>query len=210
MKRRIFGLVSILLLAAACGQRTPNVITATPRPPTAVPTTEVPSATPLNRPTLPPSWTPAQSWTPTKTPTPTITPTPTDTYTPSKTFTVTQTYTASNTPTPNATNAFLQSSPLPDVCKTFGADPEKNKRDFTFGVSPTAYWTPVDSAAAYLVRLFDANRVTVLTQTTTETSFTFDANLFDMTMNYVWEVAPLDSDGVQICPTRGALLLPAS
>ncbi len=208
MARREIGWLCILLFVAACGARTPNVITATPRTPTIVPTTLVPSPTQLVRGTLPPSWTPIFSWTPTKTLTPSITPTFTATYTASLTYTASNTFTPSWTPTPNATNIALQNQPLAPECKAFGPDPLKNPRNFTVTTAPAVSWTPVSTAAAYLVRLYDNNHTTLLTQTTTETSMTFPADLFTISTSYAWEVAPVDSDGIQLCPARGALLFP--
>lgn len=208
------GLLSILLLLTACGHLGAPVITATPSP-VVVLTTEVPSATPVRRATLPPSWTPVQSWTPTRTLTPSITPTasitltPSNTFTPSQTFTASKTFTPTATPTANATNQFLLSQPLPAVCATFGADPDKNPRQFAYSTAPTVFWTPVETAVAYQVRLYDSNRVTLLTETTTETALTFASDLFAPGQNYAWDVAPLDNDGVQLCPARGALLVPS-
>ena len=119
------------------------------------------------------------------------------------------TFTPSNTPTANATNQFQLSQPLPADCANFGADPIKNPRQFAYSTAPTVVWTPVETAAAYQVRLYDSNRQTLLTKTTTDTSMAFGADLFAPGENFPWEVAPLDEDGLQICPARGALLFPA-
>jgi hypothetical protein len=121
---------------------------------------------------------------------------------------ITPTFTASNTPTPNATNLVLLSQPLPEECRAFGADPARNVVRFAGGSAPTIVWTAVESAAAYQIRLYDSNRTTLVTRTTTETEFEFPADLFQLNQNYAWEVAPVDADGLQLCPTRGALLIP--
>ena len=204
---RKLGLVCVMLLMAACNQQQ-AVPTRTPTP-TTEPTTAVPSPTQLQRATLPPTWTPIHSYTPSLTPTPTLTFTPSQTFTPSKTFTPSQTFTPSNTPTPNATNQFLVSQPLTPECNAFGPDSELNMRSFTLGTEPTVAWTPVDSATAYVLRLYNENLVTLLTETLTETTYTFPADLFPVLgASYAWDVAPIDADGEQICPTRGSLLYP--
>jgi hypothetical protein len=60
-----------------------------------------------------------------------------------------------------------------------------------------------------VLRLYDPNLVTLATETTTETTFTFAADLFTaIGERYAWDVAPIDADGAQICPARGALLFP--
>ncbi len=59
------------------------------------------------------------------------------------------------------------------------------------------------------MRLYDGNLVTLVQATTTETSYTFDADLFKSVGIYTWDVAPLDVDGLQMCPVRGASLIPA-
>jgi hypothetical protein len=81
--------------------------------------------------------------------------------------------------------------------------------NFTAGTEPTVAWLPMDSATAYLLRLYDPNLVTLVTETTTETTFTFAADLFtSLGERYAWNVSPIDADGAQICPSRGAPLFP--
>ncbi|MFN8448428.1 MAG: hypothetical protein U0521_07515 [Anaerolineae bacterium] len=68
----------------------------------------------------------------------------------------------------------------------------------------------VRSAVAYQIRLYDANRVTIATHTTTDTVYQFTDETFRLGESYAWEVSPIDADGIQLCPSRGALLLPRS
>jgi hypothetical protein len=210
-RREIGILCAALLCIAACQQQAAPTQTPTQASTPEVPTeTPIPTATPITRATLPPSWTPIFSPTPSITLTPSITPTPTKTYTPSETPTITPTWTLTYTPTPNATNLALLSQPLADECRTFGADPIRNGVRFPGGTAPTVVWTPVDTAAAYQIRLYDSNQVTLATHTTTETEYEYSAELFQLNQTYAWEVAPVDADGVQLCPARGALLIPVS
>lgn len=116
--------------------------------------------------------------------------------------------TLTNTPTPNLTNAALLAEPLVSECEDFAADPERNQREFTYGTAPSVYWTPVENAAVYIVRLYDVNLVTLDQATTTDTSYKFDAARFDLTGRFTWDVAPVDVDGLQICPLRGSVLIP--
>jgi hypothetical protein len=206
------GLVCIALFMAACGQQqaTQAPAAATRRTEvTSEAATEVPSPTELVRSTLPPTWTPVLSYTPSITPTASITLTPSITPTPSLTPTVTPTVTLTYTPTPNMTNAFLLSQPLTPECADFGVDTTRTQRQFPSGTQPTVVWTPVESAVAYQIRLYDPNQTTIASETTIETEFTFDADLFELNQLYGWEVAPLDADGVQLCPARGGLLAPS-
>ena len=125
------------------------------------------------------------------------------------TFSLTPTPSLTYTPTPDLTNAALLAAPLAPECADFAADAERNQREFASGTSPTVYWTPVANSAAYLVRLYDRNLVTLLQATTTDTSYTFDADLFDPLGIYSWDVAPVDADGMPMCPVRGASLIPS-
>ncbi len=104
----------------------------------------------------------------------------------------------------------LLSQPFAPECADFGADPQRNSTQVMLGSPATVAWTPVETAAAYVVRLYDTNLVTLVSQTTTETEFNFDADLFQFGQNYSWDVSPLDADGVQLCPTRGGLLIPSA
>lgn len=197
MKAKWLILVGLLLLTA-CNQRQTNVVVPTLIPSaTVAPATAAPTASPIVLATLPPTWTPAISDTPSSTPTPTLTP--------SLTPTPTQTY----TPTPNETNAALLSQPLPAICANFAADPARNMTQFPLDTAPTVAWTPVDTAANYILRVYDENNVTIFTQTLTDTEVTLKADLFAGNQSYAWDVAPLDANGGQLCPSRGALLVPS-
>ncbi len=213
MQPRWWGmsLIGIAFILGACGgpQAAAPVTVSPPAtlPPTATLTaTTTPTRTPF---ALPPTWTLAVSYTPSITPTPSITLTPSLTLTPTPTFSLTPTPSITNTPTPDLTDAALLAAPLAPECAGFAADAERNQREFSYGSAPTIYWTPVASSAAYRVRLYDRNLVTLLATTTTDTSYTFDADLFDPLGIYTWDVAPVDVDGIQMCPARGASLIPS-
>ncbi len=207
------GLLGLALLLGACGAQPQAAATPVPSS-TAVPAATV-TQTPTTAPTwtpfvLPPTWTPLVSDTPTITPTPTVTLTPSQTFTPTPTPTITLTPSLTYTPTPDLTDAALLAAPLAPECANFAADAERNQREFRYGTSPTVYWTPVENSAAYLVRLYDRNLVTLVQVTTSDTSYTFDASLFDPLGIYSWDVTPVDVDGLQMCPVRGASLIPTS
>lgn len=205
--KRVMGWLIVMIVLAACGQQSaapPVPPSATAQPASVNRPTDTPAstATPLVRATLPPTWTftPGGILTDTPTPTATNTPMPTDTFTP----------TPSNTPTvtPNATNAFLRAQPTNAACAEFAINGELTLPTFAAGSAPTLYWFPAEGAAAYRVWLYDTNMVTLLDETTPETDFTFPADLFVFGERYVYEVAPLDADGVQFCASGGGLLLP--
>ena len=210
LRLMLLGFIAASVLLGACStqQATPPTVTWTPIPPTET-ASEVPSPTQIVRGTLPPTWTLEISYTPSITPTSTVTLTPSRTFTPTRTFTPSLTASQTYTPTPDLTNQALLSQPLAEVCTDFSADPTRDEGSFTFGTAPTIYWTEVETAAAYDLRLFDSNRVTVASDTTTDTEYTFDAALFNPNGFYGWEVSPLDADGVPICPARGSILRPA-
>ncbi len=205
------GLIGAAFTLGACGGQ--QAATTAAPPPTVIriaTSTLTPTATPTWTPfVLPPTWTPLVSDTPSITPTPSITLTPSMTFTPTPTFSLTPTPSLTNTPTPDLTDAALLAAPLAPECADFAADAARNQRDFSYGSSPTVYWTPVPNSAAYLVRLYDRNLTTLLQTTTTDTSYTFDADLFDPLGIYTWDVAPVDVDGSQMCPVRGASLIPS-
>lgn len=207
-------LIGAAALLGACGQQpatsAPTTV-ATEAPPTPVVSpTAVLTATPLVRATLPPSWTPVISLTPSITPSASITLTPSKTNTPTDTPTITPSLTFTPTPTPRLTDIALAQQPLLPACVNFGADPERTSSTFIFGDAPIVYWTPVDAAAVYQIRLVDENQTTLKTDTTTDTQYTFDVKYFEDGGIYGWDVIPLDQDGVQMCPSRGGLLRPST
>jgi hypothetical protein len=139
--------------------------------------TRIPPTVARERPTLPPTWTPAA--------------------------TATTVPTATHTPTP-----VLPPTPL-EVCNTFGEDTTKNTRTYVFGEPATVYWTGVEGAASYYVRLINAENETVFEDYTIQPSYTFKADLFEEGLLYGWEVYPLDPLNQQMCTSRGVELFPA-
>lgn len=188
-KRLIITLLfASVMIISACSQEAQSLPTEVSFP-TDVPPTEteeiIPTATatPAERSTLPPTWTPTTE----------VTDTP--------------------IPTETEVVATVTPLPAPDTvstaCDTFQANSELSTREFVVGESPVAAWTPVDGAVLYRVFLYDFNSRTLRDDIyTDQTSWTFDPNVFELGQNYIWAVWPLDSIGDQMCFERGLELLP--
>lgn len=190
LKRVSFPLLLIVLAVLAACQPQAEVTLPTLAPTlgqevvtdeaTEPPVTEV-TAAPAERATLPPTWTPSPG-APTETPLP-ITDTPIPTVPPPP-------------------------SPL-SVCAAFGVDPVRNATTFfTLGASPEVYWTPVEGAVSYFVRLINESAEELVSDYVAETTFSFPADLFERDKRYAWEVYPLDNLGQQMCIAIGAELFP--
>jgi hypothetical protein len=189
MRYRWILLVCCAALLSACAQATS---TPSPLPPipavSATANAEIAaSPTPILRATLPPAWTESAA-----------------THLPSASPTLTLTPSA----TLDLTNPAIMSRPTLEVCGSFGEDLERNATNFPIGSSPQVYWTRVEGAELYAVTLFNAEFVTLFSGFTPETSFVFDGELFELGGIYTWEVRPLNGLGVQLCISRGALLIP--
>ena len=178
--------ISGLLLLAACGQQPANqalptimptdanVAPATATPPSTVAPTQVP----LERPTLPPTWTAS--------PGPTIAPTATT--------------------DANAQVGVGQATLA--VCGAFAVDREHSMSTYTTGSPVQVFWTPVDTAGSYRIALLDENGTEVLVDYVVEPSYTFAADLFERGKLYAWSVIPLDANKVQMCFERGDEIIP--
>lgn len=140
--------------------------------------TQISPTIPRERPTLPPTWTPAASDTPTLVP-------------------------ATATEVPPE----LPPTPL-EVCNTFGEDLQRNNRTYVLGEPATVFWTQVEGAASYYIRLIDAEGEMIFEDYTLNPPYIFKADLFEKDKQYGWEVYPLDPLNQQMCTSRGAELFP--
>lgn len=190
---RYLWCAGVLLLLAACGQQ-PSVETLPTLAPTALPPEETapveavsPSATPipLDRPTLPPTWTPS--------------PEPTRAGAEPA---------GQNTAAAPATVEQPQGQPTLIVCGTFAVDRQRSSPTFTFGNAPVVYWTAVITAARYRINLIDESGAEIFVDYTLEPTYTFRADLFQRGKRYAWEVYPEDALGQQMCLKRGQELFP--
>lgn len=191
MGLRLSLMVMLLLmpLLAACAQTAPP--TATPIPPTAtIIVTPEATPTPLQRPTLPPTWTPVSRSEPEATPTDGANAAlPVD----------------AEPPTLNP--VLIPPTPL-EVCNNFSEDFERNRRTFTPGEPATVYWTAVEGAASYYIALLDDLGLVAIDDYTLEPTYTFMPEVFEPGKLYGWQVYPIDRLGQQMCLARGAELFP--
>lgn len=177
------GLLTLGLLTACAPAPTPAVVPPTLPPAVPVtPATAAPTPTPLSRATLPPTWTPV--------------------IVPTATPTIFQ-------PTPNATETALMLTPTLTACFGFGEDPEQSPTSFPFGQPVTVYWLPVQGAANYRVTVLSPvdDRILFTTETPTLQQ-ELPADIFTADSGYFWQVAPIDSSGLQLCPAAISFILP--
>ena len=192
---RLLYLLALLLLLAAC--TTPPAPAATPLPPTdpaaappsetPLPAGDVPTNMPIERATLPPTWTPPVDVN-------ADTPTPTEV-----------------TLVPDLTSEALRFQPTLAACDAFVFDRNTTPRTFRLGEPVTISWGAPFGAARYRVSLLDQTLAPLFVQNTTATTFSFPANVFQFGGLYGWEVRPLDLNGVQFClPIGGELTMATS
>ena len=179
--------IASLWVLAGCGQQPAVLPTLAPTSqpddqPTAttVPTDALTRA-PLTRPTFPPTWTPTPG---------SMQETPVE--------------------TPAAQGADTQSAGIPmlEVCTSFRDDRDRYNPEFPLGSDITVAWLPVEGAVNYRVRLTDENGNELFFAETTETSYTFSADLFESGKLYGWNVYPIDILGQQMCIDVGSELYP--
>lgn len=180
----VSALVVVLLVGCQEQQVEPlPTLMPTPDPATETPfPTEAPTPTPLQRPTLPPTWTPS--------------------------------------PAPTETEASVQVVPpvnpieLPagqatlEVCGVFRADRSRYDPAFRLGGDATVAWMPVSTAVGYRVAVVDEFDLELFVDYTAETTFTFQADLFERNKRYGWSVYPIDGLGQQMCISVGGQLFP--
>lgn len=185
---RVFVLlIASLWVLVGCGQQpavvsTPELLAQPDELPTltSVPT-DAPTSAPLIRPTFPPTWTPTPR-------------------------------AVEETPivTPVSQDAGTQAggnAPLA-VCELFSDDRDRYDPEFPLGSDITVAWLPVEGAVNYRVRLTDENGKELFFAETTETSYTFSADLFESGNLYGWSVYPIDILGQQMCIDAGSELYP--
>lgn len=203
-------LVVILLFTAACtsndGDTLPtSAALPTDDPATEVPVTEVPveeEATPTAevllataeslRPTLPPTFTPTVEGD-------------------SQQVDETDDASAPQPSDPTSTPSSETSNPPPatsgerPACVDFAVDLQESTSTFALGTQPVAAWTAIDGAESYFLELSNQSGFVILTDIyIAETTYTFDADLFEDAQAYGWSVYPLDANGDQMCFTRGS------
>lgn len=193
--RKLWVILVMGLALTACGQSSNDVL------PTLIPTpgqveapteasapTEAPTAVPLTRATLPPTWTPAGQNDLTTEPVSVTEPTQ-------------QGVIQSQPTNPNVL-------PTLAVCGSFAADRERSISTFDAGQTPQVFWTTVATAARYRVDVIDEFGAEIFTDYTLDTTYTFKADLFQRGKRFGWGVYPEDAFGQQMCTERGAELFP--
>jgi hypothetical protein len=131
----------------------------------------------LERPTLPPTWTPDLQ------PTPTITP--------------------FLTLTPDGTLDALRALPTFPACGGFVVDFSRTAQVYRHQQPVTVAWGAAAGVDIYRVTLFDISGEVIFADATRDTTFTFPGNLFSFGNFYGWEVRPFDSTGIQYCMPIG-------
>lgn len=199
MNRCFAALIVVVFMLAACGQPstqtlptlipTPGGVQAQPTETEAVVATVQPTQEPLTRPTFPPTWTPSAGGD-----TSTDNGSGTDSAAPT---------TPPGTPIPIPTE-----QPTLVVCGGFVADRARSTSSFTLGTTPQIFWTKVDTAFRYRIRLLDDTGAELFVDFSLDPTYTFKADLFERGKVYAWSVYPEDSIGQQMCGERGAELLP--
>lgn len=94
------------------------------------------------------------------------------------------------------------------VCGTFVADRGQSTSTFITGNAPQVFWTKVETAFRYRLRLLDDTGTEIFVDFPLDTTYTFQADLFEQGKVYGWSVYPEDSLGQQMCGERGAELFP--
>lgn len=200
----VVALVVIMFLAA-CTSSDGNALPTSAALPTAeptdetvveedaTPTAEVLVATSENlRPTLPPTFTPTAEG-------------DSQTVDPIDDATETQPIDPTSTPSSDTFNPPPVTSGERPACVDFEVDRENATTTFTLGMQPVAAWTAIDGAESYFLELSNESGFVILTDIyIAETSYAFDADLFEEGQAYGWSVYPRDANGDQMCFTRGS------
>jgi hypothetical protein len=92
-------------------------------------------------------------------------------------------------------------------CADFAPDSALNVPTFVIGTAPIIYWTPLEQAWQYRVRIYNPQGELMLTADTGETRVQLNASLFTVPDVYAWEVVPMNEGREQLCPGVGSLLL---
>jgi hypothetical protein len=184
MKKLLASLMLLTVALVACnGASNQTLPTLIPSP---VVATEPPTAAPLptmteaqfDRATLPPTWTASPP--------------------------------AVESPVPTLDSTVQPQGALPTlvVCGAFAPDRELTPTTYTQGQTVTVFWTAVDTAARYRVRLVSETGTELFFDYALEPTYTFQPNQFVRGGRYAWEVWPEDSKNQQMCYARGGELLP--
>ena len=189
MLKHIAGILVVIVVLAACAsqQAAAPTATATTEAPTEIPT-EAQTQQPVQRSTLPPTWTEAPETT--NTALPTAVPLPST--------------------TPDASIPTAEVATYTPSCDTFGPDLNRLNRTFTPGEDVPVYWLPVPEAQFYQVSLLDDQGKVVFSDLTDQTGYVFRADLFKADRIYGWQAHPINALGQQFCQDRGSELVPSN
>ncbi len=131
--------------------------------------TTAPTEIPVERPTLPPTWTPVLE--------------------------------ASATPVPPTNTPIPAYTAIPTLvaCATFDIDREKSAATFTAGQPAQVYWTPVQGAARYRIRVIDGFNNELFADYSVDPTYIFRPGSLEAGKRYAWKVYPEDSLSRQMC-----------
>lgn len=138
--------------------------------------------------------------------------TPTSTERPRERATLPPTWTPTDLPatsTPTSTNTLVPTIEIvnpPAVCNEFGPNTLNLDEQFTLGTSPTISWRAVEGAELYWVVIFDNRLNPIHEHYTADLTYDIPHEVFIAAQTYGWEVRPLDSFGIQMCPSAGGAL----
>jgi hypothetical protein len=175
--KRIIGIAIFALALVGCGSQQPTealpTLIPTPQPAAAATNTPVatvaPTEVPVDRATLPPTWTPSIE--------------PTDTTVP-----------ATNTSVPLSTPI-----PTLVACGPFDVDRDKSASTFTVGTPTQVFWTPVQGAVRYRIGVIGDFNQEIFFDYAVDANYTFKPDLFEAGKQYLWKVYPEDSLARQMC-----------
>ncbi len=177
--KRILGIAIFVFAVAGCGPQATEVLptliatpqpaaAATETPKTPIPTV-APTQVPVDRATLPPTWTPSVE--------------PTDTVIP-----------PTNTSVPLSTPI-----PTLVACGPFDVDRDKSASTFKVGTPTQVFWTPVQGAVRYRIGVIGDFNQEIFMDYAVDANYTFKPDLFEAGKQYLWKVYPEDSLARQMC-----------
>lgn len=124
------------------------------------------------------------------------------------TWTVSPVATEPPTATTDMTRQAELVKPTLVVCGGFSADRARSGAVHSGGNPVQVFWSAVSTAARYRVSLLNDRGEEIVTDYTLEPTYTFTGDLFERDGVYAWSVYPEDSLNQQMCFERGAEILP--
>lgn len=173
--KRLTTIGLIVFAIAGCTPQAEVLPTLIPSPqPAASATSTVipttsPTEVPVDRPTLPPTWTPVVEASATPVP-------------------------PTNTPVPAYT-----AIPTLVACASFDIDREKSAATFSADQPAQVYWTAVQGAARYRIRVIDGFNNEVFADYSVDPTYIFKPGSLEAGKRYAWKVYPEDSLSRQMC-----------